>query len=388
MADDVDFRQILADAGLPTTEQALQTQWQQELDAQGNPITNESEYSPFRRLLDAMIVKPAKSVMDALADVTLPSQFVKTATGQALTIKGEDVLLTQLGRTNAVGLLTVSRQTSDQQVTINAGHVVQTALIGGKNYRVITTEDVTLAVGATTAYVQAEAELPGAAYNLPAGYYNIQPNPVDGITITNGQDWLTSPGRDDETADDFRLRIRNQFNLVGDYHTDAVYRGMLSEQFGLRPADLYFQHNAPRGPGTANIYVLLPVGNPSAQFISDINTFLMPEGNHGHGDDVQAFAMPETLHDISLQIWAVTGTTAAQRTALQAEVNTFVRAAFRENQAYSPTTTQPGQVFAFSRLTQELHRQFPRIERLVFANADIQSGVSVPRINSLTVVVQ
>ncbi|WP_317187025.1 hypothetical protein [Salmonella enterica] len=39
---------------------------------------------------------------------------------------------------------------------------------------------------------------------------------------------LTVPGADEESDDELRERCRNQFNLVGNYHTDAVYRSMMS----------------------------------------------------------------------------------------------------------------------------------------------------------------
>jgi hypothetical protein len=382
---DVDFREIMKSEGLPTTEQELQAQWQTELASQGNPITNDSSFSPFRRLIDAMMVQPAKQILDVIADVALPSQFVATASGTPLILKGAAVQLTPLNKSKAEGLISITRTTTDQALTISAGFVVQSPLIKGINYSVITTEAVTLPIGEANALVAVIATAEGSAYNLPANYYNVQAEPIENVAVTNSSDWLTLPGRDDETEEDFRLRIRNQFNLVGEYHTDAVYKGMLTEQFGIRQADIFIQHNAPRGPGTANCYVLLPVGNPSAQFIAEINSYITDDGNHGHGDDLQVFAIPETLHAITLDIWPVVGVTTAQLSQLAIGVENFIRAAFRENTAYVATTTIPGKVFSFSRLSQELHRQFPRLERLVFDNSDIQSGVSIPRINTLVV---
>jgi hypothetical protein len=332
-----------------------------------------------------MIVQPAKQILDVIADVALPSQFVATATGTPLLLKGAAVQLTPLTKSKAQGLLSITRTTTNQALTISAGFVVQSPLIKGINYSLETTEAVTLPIGEANALVPVIAAAEGSAYNLPTNYYNVQAEPIENLSVTNNADWLTLPGRDDETDDDFRQRIRNQFNLVGEYHTDAVYKGMLTEQFGIRQEDIFIQHNAPRGPGTANCYVLLPVGNPSAQFIEDINTYISIDGNHGHGDDLQVFAIPETQHDITVNIWPVTGITSAQITQLALGVENFIRAAFRENTAYVATTTIPGKVFSFSRLSQELHRQFPRLERLVFSNSDIQSGVSIPRINTLTV---
>lgn len=65
-----------------------------------------------------------------------------------------------------------------------------------------------------------------------------------------------------------------------------------------------------------------------------------------------------------------------------------MRAAFRESTAsdYQPTLTYPRARFSFSRLGEELHQQFAGIESLHFTNADIVSELTIPRIQSLQVV--
>ncbi|KPY34209.1 Uncharacterized protein ALO65_04781 [Pseudomonas syringae pv. papulans] len=67
-----------------------------------------------------------------------------------------------------------------------------------------------------------------------------------------------------------------------------------------------------------------------------------------------------------------------------------MRAAFRESTQsdYAPTRTFPQSRFSFSRLTEELHVQFPNISSLRFTNADIVSALTIPRIKSLAVVLQ
>ncbi|ABG39242.1 uncharacterized phage Mu protein GP47-like protein [Paraglaciecola sp. T6c] len=385
---DVDFKAMLAADNVPVESEELSLIWQNELAAQGSPITNDSKYSPFRKLIDAIMVAPAKTIVDAMINTTLPAQFLMTAKGDALLLKGEARLLSPLSATKAQGVIDVNRTLTDTVLVIEAGFVLQSPAINGVNYAVVTTEQLTLSVGVATGQVAVEAVEVGSAYNLAAGYYNVQVAPIDDVTMSNGNAWLTQPGTDDETDDDFRLRVKNQFNLVGDYHIDAVYKGMLAEQFGIRTSDIFIQHNAPRGPGTANCYILLPIGNASPEFIASINEYITDEGNHGHGDDVQVFAIPETNHDVSVSVWPVSGLSVAEINLLQSNISSFIRAAFRENDAYTVTTTLPGAVFSFSRLTQELHSKFPKIDRLVFANGDIQSGLSIPRLSDLSVLMQ
>jgi uncharacterized phage protein gp47/JayE len=382
---DVDFRKIMQSAGLPTTKQDLQNQWQQQLVEQGDPINNDSQWSPFRRLIDAIVVKPALAILDGIAEVNLPSQFVQTATGQSLLLKGADVNLQKNAATKAKWALTVTRDDSSPTLTIEAGTVVQTPQISGVNYQLVITQSVTMAIGVLIVTVFAEAQNTGAAYNLPVGYYSVLVEPIAGVSITNALDGLVLPGTDRETDEDFRLRIANQFNLVGEYHTDAVYKGMISAVFGINSQDMVFEHNAPRGPGTANCFILLPVGNVSTEFIAQINDYINTDGNHGHGDDLQVFAIAETLHPITIDLWLEAGTSELAKAKLAHNVESFIRCAFRENQAFILTTTMPGEVFSFSQLTTELHGQFPLIKRLAFDQPDIAGGASIARIETLTV---
>lgn len=60
---------------------------------------------------------------------------------------------------------------------------------------------------------------------------------------------VTVPGADEESDDELRERCRNQFNLVGNYHTDAVYRSMIAGVAGLSIDRIFFEHEAPREPG-------------------------------------------------------------------------------------------------------------------------------------------
>ncbi|EHN7852851.1 baseplate J/gp47 family protein, partial [Salmonella enterica] len=115
----------------------------------------------------------------------------------------------------------------------------------------------------------------GGAYNLAPGYYRILPVAVDGIShVASEENWLTVPGADEESDDELRERCRNQFNLVGNYHTDAVYRSMIAGVAGLSIDRIFFEHEAPRGPGTANAYLLLDSGVASAPFVDAVNDYI------------------------------------------------------------------------------------------------------------------
>lgn len=86
------------------------------------------------------------------------------------------------------------------------------------------------------------------------------------------------------------------------WHTDAVYRAMISAFPGVRPDGVYFQHGAPRGPDSANAFVLFDADVPAATYLAQINAHIREQGNHGHGDDLLVMVMPETQHTLHVML--------------------------------------------------------------------------------------
>nr|WP_286184879.1 baseplate J/gp47 family protein [Pantoea sp. Cy-639] len=292
------------------------------------------------------------------------------------------------GATKAQGQLLFTRENSAGELRLRAGVVVQSAAINGHVYQLATTEDAVFADGRLQLSVKVQAQQVGSGYNLAPGYYAILPQPVPGIVqVVNADGWMSSPGADPEPDEQLRLRTRNQFSAVNQWHTDAVYRAMIAAFPGVRPDGVYFLHDAPRGPGSANAYVLFDADVPAESYLKQINSHVRDQGNHGHGDDLLVMVMPETRHDVALKVWPRANLTAQRREALREGITQFVRAAFRESSAsdYQPTLTHPQSRFSFSRLAEELHLAFADIESLHFANEDIVSELSVARIASLQV---
>lgn len=386
---DVDFKQALMDAGIPTTEAGLRQAWESEVTAQGSKLSNTSAYSPFWRVVTALVTKPVLWLITFISGTVLPNFFVKTATGSWLDMLAWAVNVERKPATRAVGTLLLTRGTPDGALEVPAGTRVQSAPINGTVYVLVTTAAASFADGEQQSSVPVRALEAGSGYNLAPGYYAILPEPIPGIVqVVNADGWLTQPGADQEPDDQLRLRVRNQWSAVNQWHTDAVYRALIAAFPGVSPDGVYFEHGAPRGPGSANAYVLFEAGVPAETYLAQINAHIREAGNHGHGDDLLVMAMPETLHDISLTIWPRSTLTTAQRETLRDEVELFVRAAFREStqRDYQPTLTYPQARFSFSRLGEELHQQFAGIESLDFANTDIVSELSIPRIQSLEVV--
>ncbi|MBM1190137.1 baseplate J/gp47 family protein [Pseudomonas weihenstephanensis] len=385
---DVDFKQALIDAGIPTTEAGLRKAWESEVATQGSKLSNTSAYSPFWRLITALVTKPVMWLISFISDTVLPNFFVKTAGDTWLDMLAWAVNVERKGATKAKGVILFTRIAAGGTLELPAGIVVQSSAINGHIYQLVTTTPATFADGLLQLEVPVEAQEVGSGYNLAPGYYAILPVPLAGIAqVVNADGWLIAPGADPEPDEQLRLRVRNQFSAVNQWHTDAVYRAMISAFPGVRPDGVYFLHGAPRGPGSANAYVLFDADVPAATYLEQINAHIRDQGNHGHGDDLVVMVMPETQHAIRLTLWPRALIGNDKRDSLRDEVALFVRAAFRESTVtdYQPTLTYPQSRFSFSRLGEELHQQFPGIESLHFDNADIVSELSIPRINSLVV---
>ena len=385
-----DFKQMLAETGLPVEETQIRQKFE-ELTAQENIITNTSKMSPFWRLITAIAVKPVKWLTDHLIGEILPNLFVKTAKEKWLQLHAWAVGIDFKQATKAEGVIQFTKESDITELTIKAGTVVQTERINDAIFRLIVTADTAIQKGVLSALVPVIAENAGADYNLAAGYYRILPESIAGIRgVENKDDWLTTPGSDRETNEELRERYRTQFSSVGQHHIDSVYKGMIAQVAGLSVDRIYFKHDAPRGPGTANAYLLLDTGVISQPFIDKVNHYVQTKGNHGHGDDLICFAMPETQHVITCGVYfrpsqAIGETRKAE--IVQA-VENMIRCAFRENNNYTVTKTYPFSRFSWSKLGEEIHDRFNEIDSIVWGQTDIQSDLSIPRISRLTVSVQ
>lgn len=384
---DVDFEAVVKASGMPVTEAEVRERFNAIVSDEGI-ITNTSRMSPFWRLITAIVTAPVMWLKDALVSTVMANMFVATASGNMLRLLAWAVNITPKPASAAEGVIRFFKEDAKAVVTVKAGTIVQTERINGMVYELATTQDVVIASGAASALLPVKARGTGSAFNLAPGYYRILPVAVSGIShVASEEDWLITPGADEESDDELRERCRNQFNLVGNYHTDAVYRSMIASVAGLSIERIFFEHEAPRGPGTANAYLLLDSGVASAPFVDAVNNYINTQGHHGHGDDMQCYPMPETLHDLSVTVYVnnLSNLSDDETKALREGVENLIRCAFRENADFDVRKTWPYSRFSFSQLGREIHKNFALTESLAFSLADISSELSVPRLKSLVV---
>ncbi|MGY4028345.1 baseplate J/gp47 family protein [Aeromonas rivuli] len=385
----VDFMALLSETGVPTTAEAMEAELKKEVEAAGSLITNDSDVSPFWRLVRGVVITPALwLIRELLAGHVLPNTFAATATDTYLDLKAWDVDLTRKAAQKTRGLVNFVKASPQDAVTIPADIWISTERINGTIYSLKPLQTVVSPAGEAVAKVVCEAEQAGAAWNLAPGYYNLLSEAVTGILSARNDDkeWITTQGSDAESNDALGLRIQNQFSAVGRYHIDAIYRSMLASVAGIRADHIFFEHDAPRGPGTANAYILLEVGPTPASLTAQLNDYVGRQGNHGHGDDLFVMSIPDTQHDLTLELWPQANLSEAQRTALKAGAENLVKAAFRQSADFpSVTRTWPQSRFSLSQLGRELHSQFPQLKSLRFAEEDIVSALAIPRLNQLEV---
>lgn len=380
------FTTMLRESGMPVTQEEMQAKWDAINTAQGGLITNNSAWSPFWRLVSAIVTTPAVWLVSLLVDTALPNTFLRFASGAWLDIFawGVDVLRKQA--TSAQGMLRFTRASASGALTIPAGTIVESPELSGMTYAVATIAEAVIPEGQLVLDVPVQAVQPGTAYNLGPGYYSIMAKPVPGIvSVTNGADWLTSPGADVEDDEALRLRGRNQFAAVGQYHHDAAYKALVAEYAGIRIDYLFFEKDGPRGPGTANCHIMIESGIPPQEVIDAINAHVRESGNHGHGDDMRCMPIAALPLDLAVKVYPVTSASADRVEALMQAVEDRIRCAFRENTDFKVTRALPLARFSFSRLGEELHAGLPDLRSVEFGREDVVAYLQLPTLASLSV---
>ena len=212
---DVDFKQALAESGIPVTEEGLRKAWEKEVAAQGSKMSNTSAYSTFWRVITALVTKPVMWLISFISDTVLPNFFVKTARDKWLDMLAWAVNVERKGATKAKGVLLFIRDVAGGALELPAGILVQSAAINGHIYQLVTTQAATFTDGLMQLEVPVEAQEVGSGYNLAPGYYAILPVPIASIVqVVNSDGWLIAPGADPEPDDQLRLRVRSQFSAV------------------------------------------------------------------------------------------------------------------------------------------------------------------------------
>lgn len=388
-----DFVEILADSGIPVTEDELETKLKAEVSGAGSNLSNDSDMSPFWRWVRAAVVTPVVwLIRTLLAGYVMPNMFVATAERWALELKAWEYNVTPKAAVKTQGWITFTKENAEDEVSVAAGEMIQTTSIDGVIYKLSVLEDSVIAVGLAVGKILCEAVEAGEEYNLSAGYFNILPKGIAGIvSAVNEPDWITTLGANEESDEELALRLQNAFTSSGTWHIDDVYRSIISSVAGIRGDNVFFENTGDVTPGTANAYILMEVGETPQAVLDQLNRYIMDEGHHGHGDVLTCLAIPNTQHALIADVVFVSNLTDTQKVNEFLEVENRIRAAFRESAAYSEMTrARPKRRFSISQLGTEIHNNMDNVESVRITvdgviQKDIVSLLTQPRIQNLTV---
>lgn len=381
------FVDSMAAAGIPTTPEAIEQAFRAKAKDNGVVFNNDSKFSPFWRLINTLVVQSVYWLVRFVALVVFPNSYVMTAKNKYLEYLGSFFDVQKKSDQKARGYITFYREDASQAQVIKRGSLIESLPINGITYTLATVSDGEFLAGQSEALILCEAQEAGAGHNLPAGYYRNMPKPISGVTSVNNTDtWLVTPGFNTESTENYRSRIVNAVTAnSSEYFVDDVYKKIIAEFSGVSPADIFIDSDAPRGPGTANAYVLFGFGVSAGEYIDQINNHIKADGNHGLGDDIQALELPKVPQDITANVRLDQSLDPDKITPLLNEIEMFIRAAFRGNTAYRPTLAEPIKTFSFSLLAAEIHAQFPAVISIWFGNEDIKNDFNIPTVNTISV---
>lgn len=379
-----DFEQVLIDAGIPTTEDEITAEFTTAVTDSGSTISNSSAYSPFWRIIAAIATKPVLWLVQSLINNVMPQFFLSTVSETLIEEWGDNYNCSRKQAQTLNGHLLFTRTDVSSDLTIPAGTKIYTDSVNNNVYQLFTDEEAVMAEGEDAILLSATAEASGTAYNLEAGYY--RNCDLEDVSVVNPENWIDVIGADLEEVESYRTRIRNAFNRVSYFHTDGVYRSLISEWAGVQEDRIWFEHSAPRGPGTANAYVLFELDAPSESYLATINRQLSTEGYHGHGDDIVAYAMPEVPYDLIATVYLPDALLDVEKSVIMTGIEDSIYAAFRGNSAFAMTQTLPYSRFSFTRLAAEIYGSFPDLISIEFNLDDISSTLSIPALNTLEII--
>jgi len=237
------------------------------------PFTNLNPSAAIRGLLEVI----AKVVADlyALVQSVMSQSFVQTATGNWLDLKVREMGIVRHAAVKARVRLTFGRSTpADRNITIPAGTICKSLKdSSGKDYRFITLSDAILAEGESSIDVEAEAESPGAAWNVGVGTISRIVTRIAGIeTITNASGSLLREGSDPESDEQLRMRAVTAWERLGLGGTREAYRNWALSVPGVTAASVL--DDFPFGPGTVGVVILGANGAPTPQLLSDALSYI------------------------------------------------------------------------------------------------------------------
>jgi len=141
------------------------------------------------------------------------------------------------------------------------------AVVEGTELRYKVSENVNFKAN-TEFSIPVIAEHPGLEYNIGSGISIRLTRVINGLdSVSVEEDWISTPGQDDEEDDLYRERIKSRWRsqILGD--TKEVYRFYSEEVDGVRAARIV---RTPRGAGSTDVIIAAVTGQPSSELLQAV----------------------------------------------------------------------------------------------------------------------
>lgn len=271
------------------------------------PFTNLHPSAAIRGLLE--VIATAVAGLYGLVQTVMGQSFVQTAIGAWLDLKVREVGITRNPAVKARVYLTFSRaEPATENITVPAGTICKSRKDAeGKDYRFITVAGAVLEEGQMQVVVEAEAEQPGASWNVGQDTITRMITRVTGIDAVTNADfiedgnqvsYLIREGSDPETDEQLRGRAITTWETLGLGGTREAYRTWALSVPGVIAASVL--DDFPFGPGTVGVVILGENGAPTPELISEVHQFI--KARKPLTADVRVLAPEIVTVDLALEV--------------------------------------------------------------------------------------
>lgn len=254
-------------------EDEVYEQIQADLESEGFPVSNYRNGTVFKTIIK-IFVKIYVELIN-LARTILKNSFISTASGAWVDLKALDYSKTRKPAIKTQGKLTLSRTASGSKIQIPKNYIFYALDSNGNKLKYINLDTVIMNELDTQAVINVEAETPGTAYNVAANQITYSLIHIEGIdNITNGADWITVEGADEESTESLKKRIQNSWAELSSMPIRDKYKNAVEAVPGVLVADIDDQH--PRGQGTIDIIVTSATGEATLTLLKSVEDAVAP----------------------------------------------------------------------------------------------------------------
>ena len=303
----------------------------EELQEEGFVVTNFAKGGIFYTILWAVLFVGIQ--LKELAVDIINSAFMAHCPDDWVEIRAADYSKSLKEGVRTEGVVTVVREDASRAFLIRQGHPFRTENDAYGDYkRYYALQDTALPEGAVSVDVPVQAEEVGAAYNVAAGEICRSMIHIDGLDhVTNGENWITTEGEEEETLDALRKRCLNSRSENAERNIDRKIKSLAETVSGVVVAYVDSQH--PRGQGTVDVIITSNSGAASEKILQEVRDVIEPTRG-SYGDYLVKSSEAKPI-DISVTVYIQRGVSTAgldekAEAALRNMMNVQTRAVLNE----------------------------------------------------------